>query len=53
MGAASSAFLAGASRTIEGSYLPAFMLAGLLGVAAAFLSVFIGSADRRAAERPA
>jgi MFS family permease len=51
LGAASSAFLAGLSRTVEGSYLPAFMLAGMLGVAAAFLSVFIGNADRRATER--
>jgi predicted MFS family arabinose efflux permease len=48
LGAASAAFLAGLSRTVEGTYLPAFLLAGLLGVAAAFLSVFIGDADRRA-----
>jgi MFS family permease len=51
LGAASSAFLAGLSRTADGSYLPAFMLAGLLGVAAAFLAVFIGDAERRTAER--
>jgi MFS family permease len=53
LGAASAAFLAGLSRTVEGTYLPAFLLAGMLGVAAAFLSVFIGNADRRAAERVA
>ncbi len=53
IGAASAAFLAGLSRTVEGSYLPAFVLAGMLGVAAAFLSVFIGNADRRAEERAA
>jgi MFS family permease len=51
LGAASAAFLAGLSRTVEGSYLPAFLLAGMLGVAAAFLSVFIGNAERRRAER--
>jgi MFS family permease len=51
LGAASAAFLAGLSRTVEGTYLPAFLLAGVLGVAAAFLSVFIGNADRRATER--
>jgi MFS family permease len=51
LGAASAAFLAGLSRTVEGSYLPAFLLAGMLGVAAAFLSVFIGNAERRTAER--
>jgi predicted MFS family arabinose efflux permease len=51
LGAASAAFLAGLSRTLEGSYLPAFLFAGMLGVAAAFLSVFIGDAERRAAER--
>jgi MFS family permease len=51
LGAASAAFLAGLSRTVEGTYLPAFLLAGMLGVAAAFLSVFIGDADRRVAKR--
>jgi len=51
VGAASAAFLAGLSRTVEGTYLPAFLLAGMLGVAAAFLSVFIGDAERRAKER--
>jgi MFS family permease len=51
LGAASAAFLAGLSRTVEGSYLPAFLLAGMLGVAAAFLSVFIGNPTRREAER--
>jgi MFS family permease len=53
LGAASAAFLAGLSRTLDGSYLPAFLFAGMLGVVAAFLSVFIGNADRRAAERVA
>lgn len=51
LGAASAAFIAGLSRSLEGSYLPAFLFAGMLGVVAAFLSVFIGNADRRAAER--
>ncbi|MCB8876708.1 MFS transporter [Acidisoma silvae] len=51
IGAASAAFLAGLSRSLEGSYLPAFLFAGMLGVVAAFLSIFIGNADRRAAQR--
>jgi predicted MFS family arabinose efflux permease len=51
IGAASAAFIAGLSRSLEGTYLPAFLFAGMLGVVAAFLSIFIGNADRRAAER--
>jgi MFS family permease len=42
IGAASAAFLAGASRTFTGAYLDAFVVAGFVGVAAALLSLGIG-----------
>jgi MFS family permease len=42
VGAASAAFLAGLSRTASGSYLDAFVVAGLVGVAAAFMALAIG-----------
>ena len=42
VGAASAAFLAGASRTATGSYLQAFVVAGAVAIAAAFLSLLIG-----------
>ncbi|HEU0163239.1 MAG TPA: MFS transporter [Rhizomicrobium sp.] len=42
VGAASAAFLAGASRTATGSYLQAFVVAGFVAIAAAFLSLLIG-----------
>jgi MFS family permease len=47
MGAATAALLAGIIRQLEGAYLPAFVLAGALAVAAAFLSLTIS--PRRAA----
>jgi predicted MFS family arabinose efflux permease len=47
LGAASAAMFAGAVRTLDGSYTPAFLTAGLLAVGAAFLSVFINNASRR------
>ncbi|HTI01115.1 MAG TPA: MFS transporter [Acidisoma sp.] len=53
LGAASAAFLAGLSRTLEGTYLPAFLFAGLLGIGAAFLSIYIGDAERRVSALPA
>ena len=46
IGAASAAFLAGASRSMSGSYLEAFVTAGLVALAAAVASMFI--AARRA-----
>jgi MFS family permease len=42
IGAASAAFLAGAARTASGSYLEAFVTAGLVAILAAFLALFIG-----------
>jgi predicted MFS family arabinose efflux permease len=41
IGAASAAFLAGASRTASGSYLQAFVVAGFVAVLAAFLSLML------------
>lgn len=42
VGAATAAFLAGALRASEGTYLEAFILAGLLALLAAVMSLFIG-----------
>jgi predicted MFS family arabinose efflux permease len=42
VGAASAAFLAGLSRTASGSYLEAFVVAGFVGIAAAFMALLIG-----------
>jgi predicted MFS family arabinose efflux permease len=42
IGAAAAAFLAGASRSVTGAYLDAFVVAGFVGVAAALLSLGIG-----------
>ncbi len=42
LGAASAAFFAGAMRTAQGSYLQAFIIAGLTGIVAAGLSLMIG-----------
>lgn len=47
VGAASAAYLAGISRTYFGSYLDAFVLAGVVAVIAAFASLAIGSKQRR------
>ena len=41
IGAASAAFLAGVSRSVSGSYLQAFVIAGFVAVLAAFLSLMI------------
>jgi len=41
IGAASAAFLAGVSRSVSGSYLQAFVVAGLVAVLAAILSLMI------------
>ena len=41
IGAASAAFLAGVSRSVSGSYLQAFVVAGLVAVVAAILSLMI------------
>ncbi|WP_350356079.1 MFS transporter [Acidisoma cladoniae] len=49
LGAASAAFMAGLVRTIDGSYMPAFMLAGLLAVGAAFFAIFINAPAATAA----
>ena len=42
VGAASAAFLAGLTRSVSGSYLDAFVVAGFVGVAAAFMALAIG-----------
>jgi MFS family permease len=47
IGAASAAYLAGVTRTITGSYLDAFVFAGVVAVVAAFASLAIGSKQRR------
>ena len=47
IGAASAAYLAGISRTYFGTYLDAFVLAGIAAVVAAFASLAIGSRQRR------
>ena len=52
-GAAFAAWGAGASRTWFGSYQPAFLIAGALGVLAAALSVSVGRRVLRPAPAPA
>jgi MFS family permease len=42
LGAASAAFFAGFMRSTQGNYLEAFIIAGLTGIVAAFLSLMIG-----------
>ena len=42
VGAASAAFLAGLSRSASGSYFQAFVIAGFVAVAAAFMALLIG-----------
>jgi MFS family permease len=49
VGAASAAYFAGISRTYFGTYLEAFVLAGVVAVAAAFVSLAIGAKQRRLA----
>lgn len=50
VGAASAAFFAGASRTVTGSYLDSFVIAGFVAVVAAFLALMIGTKDRQPAQ---
>ena len=52
LGAAAAAWVAGAVRTAAESYEIAFMGAGLLGVAAAFMALGIASRGRPAAAAP-
>jgi len=49
VGGALAAFLAGVLRISYGSYLEAFMLAGVLCLAAAMMVLFIGTGRRRRA----
>jgi MFS family permease len=53
VGAASAAFLAGISRSISGSYLEAFVVAGFVGVAAAFMALMIGRTGQQNAVQAA
>jgi MFS family permease len=53
IGAATAAFGAGVSRTIEGRYLEAFVAAGLTGLLAAVLSLMVGRSRRAAQAVPA
>ncbi len=53
IGAASAAFLAGVSRSVSGSYLQAFVVAGFVAVLAAFLSLMIRRESRPASPAPA
>ena len=49
LGAASAAFMAGALRSAQGSYLEAFVIAGSTGLVAAGLSLLVGRVGRRVA----
>jgi MFS family permease len=53
IGAAAAAFFAGASRTVTGSYLQSFVIAGFVAVAAAFLALGIGTKSAQPAEAAA
>lgn len=53
LGAASAAFFAGSLREIQGNYLQAFVIAGMLGVVAAFLSLMIGRSGPQPTPVPA
>jgi len=46
IGSASAAYLAGLLRIAFGTYLEAFMLSGLLLIAAALMVLFVGAGDR-------
>jgi MFS family permease len=48
IGAATAAFLAGATRTLTGSYLDAFVVAGAVALLAALLCLLIGTGKREA-----
>jgi MFS family permease len=47
-GAATAAFLGGVLRDVQGSYLQAFVLAGILGLVAGAAALWIGRGDREA-----
>jgi len=47
-GAATAAFLGGVLRDVQGSYLQAFVLAGILGLFAGAAALWIGRGDREA-----
>ncbi len=49
LGAAAAAYMAGAMRSAEGSYLQAFVIAGSTGLLAAGLSLMVGRVGRPAA----
>ena len=51
LGAASAAWMAGAVREAQGSYLMAFVISGMTGLAAAFIALMIGR--KRAQPQPA
>ena len=53
LGAASAAFMAGAMRSAEGSYLQAFVFAGCTGLLAAGLSLLVGRFGVRTAQAAA
>jgi VIT1/CCC1 family predicted Fe2+/Mn2+ transporter len=53
MGAAAAAFIAGASRSVSGSYLESFVAAGFIGIAAAFVTLMIGRSQKPATPAPA
>jgi MFS family permease len=46
IGAASAAFLAGLTRTLSGSYLDAFVVAGIVALVAACLALLVGTGRR-------
>jgi MFS family permease len=53
LGAAAAAFLAGLSRSTSGSYLESFVVAGLVGLAAALVALMIGRGQKVTAAAPA
>jgi predicted MFS family arabinose efflux permease len=53
IGAAAAAFFAGVSRTVTGSYLDSFVVAGFVAVVAAFLALTIGTKGRQPAQAAA
>ena len=53
VGGASAAYLGGVLRIAFGTYLEAFMLSGLLCIAAALMVLFIGAGSRPRAGRGA
>jgi predicted MFS family arabinose efflux permease len=53
IGAASAAFIGGAIREWQGQYMPAFLLAGAFGLAAAFAALAIGRRATSPSPEPA